>query len=76
MKLRKYSLSISTLTFFTVSLLNAQPSLIHLSLQSTSFPAATAPVTVTWCSDNTGGKQFVRYGLTPDQSKKMKAVRK
>lgn len=76
MKLSASALFISTLAFFAASLLNAQPSLIHLSLQSTSSHAATAPVTVTWCSDNTGGKQFVSYGLTPDRSKKMKAVRK
>jgi len=75
MKLRKYSLSISAFTFFAVSLLNAQPSLIHLSLQSTTVSAATAPVTVTWCSDNTAGRQFVRYGLKPDPNKKMKADR-
>jgi predicted phosphodiesterase len=75
MKIKKYSISISVFTFFTVSLLYAQPSLIHLSLQSKSSPEATAPVTVTWYSENTGGKQIVRYGLKPDQSKKMKAVR-
>ncbi len=60
-------------TFLTSSLLNAQPSLIHLSLQSEAKPGAVAPVTVTWCSDNTGGKQFVRYGVTSDPGKKVKA---
>lgn len=75
MKSHQTSLFLMTFTFLVSSLLNAQPSLIHLSLQSTSSPDATAPVTVTWCSDNTGGKQFVRYGLTTDRSKKMKAVR-
>jgi len=61
--------------FLAGSLLNAQPTLIHLSLQSKSNPEATSPVTVTWCSDNTGGKQFVRYGMTPDPRKRVKAVR-
>jgi|WetSurMetagenome_2_1015567.scaffolds.fasta_scaffold32237_2 acid phosphatase type 7 len=70
------SLTIVLLIAFAGSeLLNAQPSLIHLSLQSTSSPEATAPVTVTWCSDNKGGNQFVRYGLTPDRNKKVKAVK-
>lgn len=75
MKTRQPSFFLLALTFLASSILNAQPSLIHLSLQSTSSPDATAPVTVTWCSDNTGGKQFVRYGLTPDRNKKMKAVK-
>jgi len=56
-------------------LLNSQPSLIHLSLQQKAKSCATAPVTVTWCSDNTDGKQFVRYGLTPYPGKKVKAVK-
>jgi predicted phosphodiesterase len=55
--------------------LNAQPSLIHLSLQSEAKPGAVAPVTVTWCSDNTGGKQFIRYGVTSDPGKKVKTVK-
>ncbi len=56
------------------SLSNAQPSLVHLSLQSEAKPESTSPVTVTWCSDNRTGKQFVRYGLTPDPGKRVKAV--
>jgi acid phosphatase type 7 len=55
--------------------LNAQPSLLHLSLAATVKNDATAPVIVTWCSDNTGGKQFVRYGVTSDPGKKVKAVK-
>ncbi|HBC78643.1 MAG TPA: metallophosphoesterase, partial [Bacteroidales bacterium] len=69
------TLFLAAFAFLTASLLNAQPSLIHLSLQSTTVSAVTAPVTVTWCSDNTGDKQFVRYGSTPDRGKKMKAIK-
>jgi predicted phosphodiesterase len=75
MKSHQTYLFLTAFTFLTASLLNAQPTLIHLSLQSTSSPDATAPVTVTWCSENAVGKQLVRYGLTPDRSKKMKAVK-
>jgi acid phosphatase type 7 len=69
------TLFFSAFAFLTASFLNAQPSQIHLSLQSALSPSATAPVTVTWCSDNTAGKQFVRYGVTADPGKKMKAIR-
>jgi predicted phosphohydrolase len=75
MKSNRTSLFLVAFAFLAASLLKAQPSLIHLSLQSKTGPDATSPVTVTWCYDNTGGKQFVRYGLTPDRSKKMKAVK-
>jgi predicted phosphohydrolase len=75
MKSNRTSLFLMAFTFLAASLLKAQPSLIHLSLQSKIRPDATSPVTVTWCSDNTGGKQFVRYGLTPERSKKMKTVK-
>ncbi len=60
--------------FLTAILLNAQPSLIHLSLKSTSSPEASAPVTVTWCSDITSGKQFVKYGRAPNCRGKIKAI--
>jgi predicted phosphodiesterase len=73
MKPRQPSYFLLALTLLASSILNAQPSLIHLSLQSKTGPVGTAPVTVTWCSDNSSGKQFVRYGLTPARSKKMKA---
>ncbi len=71
----KSQTSLLFLFVLTFSALNAQPTLIHLSLQSKEKPDATSPVTVTWCSDNTGGKQFVRYGLTPDPGKRVKSVR-
>jgi len=48
---------------------------VHLSLAATEKSNATAPLIVTWCSDNTGDKQFVRYGLTPGRSTKMEAVK-
>lgn len=75
MKPRRSSSFLFALTFMASSVIDAQPSLVHLSLQSTSSPDATAPVTVTWCSDNTGGKQYVKYGLTADPGKKMKAFK-
>jgi membrane protein YqaA with SNARE-associated domain len=75
MKPRRSSSFLFALTFMASSVLDAQPYLVHLSLQSTSSPDATAPVTVTWCSDNTGGKQYVKYGLTADPGKKMKAFK-
>jgi len=75
MKPHQTYLFLMAFTFLTASLLNAQPSLIHLSLQSTTSAAATAPVTVTWCSDNTDGNQYVKYGVKTDHGKKMKAVK-
>ncbi len=30
---------------------------------------------MTWCSDNTDGKQFVKYGVKPDREKKRKAFK-
>lgn len=62
-------------TFLAASLINAQPSLIHLSLQSKTRPDATSPVTVTWCSDNSVGKQYVKYGVKTDPQKKMKSFK-
>ena len=64
-----------SLAFLALSSLYSQPSLIHLSLQAKVKPDDVAPVIVTWCSDNTEGKQFVRYGVTPDPGKKVKAVK-
>jgi 3',5'-cyclic AMP phosphodiesterase CpdA len=75
MKPHKGPLLLLALTIFASSSVKAQPSLIHLSLRSKSSPAATAPVTVTWCSDNTFGMQFVKYGVTPDCEKKRKAFK-
>jgi acid phosphatase type 7 len=75
MKLPKAPLALFTLVFLVSYSINSQPSLIHLSLQSTSSVAAAVPVTVTWCSDNTAGEQYVKYGVKTDHRKKMKAVK-
>jgi len=75
MKSSRTSLFLMAFTFLAASLLNAQPSLIHLSLQSKTRPDATAPVSVTWFSDNTSEKQYVKYGVTPDPRRRVKAVR-
>ena len=78
MKSYRSSLFLLSLALLAASvntdLLVAQPSLLHLSLAATVKNDATAPVIVTWCSDPTGGKQFVRYGVSPDPGKKVKAV--
>jgi hypothetical protein len=63
MKPRLSSLLSLALTFFASSLLNAQPSPIHLTLQAKTRSDATTPVTVTWYNDYTRGKQFVKYGV-------------
>ena len=55
------------------SCLNAQPALIHLSLAEKERSEATAPVIVTWSSEISYGKQYLRYGLTPDRLKVKKA---
>jgi acid phosphatase type 7 len=68
-------LAFSAINIALLTSLNAQPSLVHLSLAATEKSNATAPVIVTWCSDNTSDKQFVRYGLTNDRSKEMEAVK-
>lgn len=79
MKSYRTSLFLFSLFFLGASegteLLNAQPSLIHLSLQSKTSSVVAAPVTVTWCSDNNSGKQYVKYGLKPDTRKTVKAVK-
>jgi len=75
MKPRQSSLFLFALSFLAFSALNAQPSLIYLSLQSKTRPDATSPVTVTWCSDNTDGIQYVKYGVKTDPGKKMKAFK-
>jgi predicted phosphodiesterase len=55
--------------------LNAQPSLVHLSLASEKKHSATVPVIVTWCSDKSFGEQYVRYGLSPEVREVRKAAR-
>jgi 3',5'-cyclic AMP phosphodiesterase CpdA len=44
----------------------AQPDLIHLSLGTKRRFETTSPVIVTWCSQKNSGKQYVRYGPTPE----------
>lgn len=75
MKPPKTSLLLLVLTFFTSSSIYAQPTLIHLSLQSKTRPGATSPVIVTWCSENSEGKQYVKYGLKTALLKKKKALK-
>jgi predicted phosphodiesterase len=72
--------AISILAYGTVkmehfSYVNAQPSLIHLSLQEKTKADATTPLAVTWSCDNCKGKQYVKFGLTADPGKKVKAER-
>lgn len=75
MKSRRTSLFLTYFAFLAVSQLYSQPSLIHLSLQSKAKPDAIAPVTVSWYSGNNTEKQFVKYGITPEPGKRVKAVR-
>lgn len=75
MKLNRYLLILFNLTFLATPVLYSQPSLIHLSLKSKAKPDATAPVTVTWYSGNNTEKQFVKYGVTPEPGKRVKAMR-
>lgn len=74
-KSHRFLLFLFNLTFFAASTLYAQPSLIHLSLQSKANPDATAPVSVSWFSGNNSEKQYVKYGVTPDPGRRVKAVR-
>jgi predicted phosphodiesterase len=55
------------------SCLNVQPEMIHLSLNEKTTPEATSPVIVTWDSDNSGGNQYIKYGLTSDPEKIIRA---
>lgn len=53
--------------------LSAQPSGIHLSIDTRKTYESAAPVSVTWSSDRTAGNQFVKYGLTPQTQMVVKA---
>ncbi|MFZ2340795.1 MAG: metallophosphoesterase family protein [Bacteroidales bacterium] len=50
-----------------------QPSMIHLSLGSGLKKGKSAPVTVTWSSENRSGLQNVVFGKKPHPSKSVKA---
>lgn len=56
----------------TVSLYT-QPSMIHLGLGSGLKKGKSAPVTVTWTSENSSGTQNVVFGQKPEPSKTVKA---
>jgi hypothetical protein len=47
--------------------------MIHLSLNEKTTPEATSPVIVTWYSDDSGSNQYVKYGLTSDPEKIIRA---
>jgi len=57
-----------------LSSLYSQPGQIHLSLADKKSPKETAPVLVTWCSDNSSGNQYIQYGLTESRMKERKAA--
>ncbi len=50
-----------------------QPSLIHLSIGSDLTKGKSAPITVTWSSENITGMQNVVFGQKPHPSKSVKA---
>jgi 3',5'-cyclic AMP phosphodiesterase CpdA len=54
---------------------SGQPDLIHLSLGTRKRFESLTPVIVTWNSEITAGKQYVRYGLTPETAMTVKAKR-
>ncbi len=57
-----------------LSSLYAQPGQIHLSLADKRSARVTAPLIVTWGSDNDSGNQYVKYGLKENRMKAVKAV--
>jgi 3',5'-cyclic AMP phosphodiesterase CpdA len=63
-----------TIKFFTLAVLNAQPSLIHLSLGAKLSEKEAAPVSITWYSEKPGEKQFVMYRTDPGREKLRESV--
>ena len=49
------------------------PKLIHLSLADKKSTEGPPGMIVTWCSEKAPGPQYVRYGITPDLEKVVKA---
>ncbi|MBG0858973.1 MAG: metallophosphoesterase family protein [Bacteroidales bacterium] len=45
---------------------SGQPELVHLSIASKKTVRSSPSMTVTWCTSPTKGRQYVKYGSTPD----------